>query len=49
MSMCVCVLALVIRHMNRVFAPYRIVICSFSVFTIFPTLSHKRCNFRKKY
>jgi len=45
---CVCILALVIRHMNSVFAPYHIIICSFSGFNIFLTISHKRYNFLKK-
>jgi hypothetical protein len=34
--------------MNRVFAPYRIVICGLSGFTLIPKLSQKRRSFRKK-
>jgi hypothetical protein len=44
---CVCKLALVIRHSNRIFyAEHHIVICGLSVSTIFfPTLTHTRRDF----
>jgi hypothetical protein len=44
---CVCILALVIGHANRVFsAPHYIVICGLFGSTIF---FHKQHNFRKKF
>jgi len=44
--MTVCILALVIRHANRIFsAPYYIVICGLSkwLYLIFPNLLIKTC------
>jgi predicted DNA-binding transcriptional regulator AlpA len=48
MTMCVCILAFVIRHAMRIFsAQHYIVICGMSRSTVFPALSHKRHDFRK--
>jgi len=50
MSVCVCVLATVILHINRTFsAPHYILICSCLDMLYFSTLSHKLHDLREEF